>query len=61
MNGSLIHDLIRRETQRLRSLGRGYEAAARAATAMVETIHRKELDARRERLSISRTLRKRTA
>lgn len=59
MNGSLIHDLIRRETHRLRSLGRGYEAAAKAATAYVEEIHRREIEAKQDRISMGRELRKR--
>lgn len=60
MSGTLIHNLIQKETQRQRNLGRGYEAAARAATAYVESIHLREKDAYRDRISLGRTLRKRT-
>lgn len=61
MSGSLIHNLIQKETQRQRNLGRGYEASARAATAYVELIHLREKDAERDRVTLGRTLRKRTA
>jgi len=61
MSGSLIHDLIRRETARLRVSGKGYEASARAAVVMVEALHIAEHKARQATADAAKVLRGRAA